>query len=234
VSGDLEEACKLYEQAASLKERALGPEHSDVALGLVNLALCRATIGQAERGLADVNRAIEIYKSAQPDTASLGNLHGNKGDVLLALGRYREAEAEFVTALNALGSQPDAHPDIFSQCLHGLGEVSLVREQPVAAAEYLQRALSIRESKGRDLFMTAETRFALAQALWERRAARGRARARALAIAARDGYAEQNRSSKEHAVVEWLDRHKPIGRRAALQKTALGDAMSDRGTRAAR
>ncbi len=69
----------------------------------------------------------------------------------------------------------------------------------------LERAFKIREAQETDPSRRAETRFALARALWE--SSRDRARARALAEEARDSYAKAELKAKLAEVDSWLHLH---------------------------
>ena len=84
-----------------------------------------------------------------------------------------------------------------------------MQQEVPAAISYLERALLIREVDEFDPTLVADTRFALARALWldggDRR------RARALAVAARDAYVSRQRSEAAD-VTAWLASHSP-GRR---------------------
>ena len=207
VSGDLMGAHQLFEQALRLKEQALGPEHPDVAITLSNLALTSIRRGRPDEALAAVNRALEIQKKhGDPDLFVLSNLHANRGDALAALGRYDEAEEELTTVLKIVGDDPKYDPENRSQALHGLGKLRVAQERAAAGIPLLEQALSIRERDEVDLTLTADTRFALACALWE--SGSDRRRARSLAAAAKDVYARSNRPEGEQTVATWLAAHR--------------------------
>ena len=63
----------------------------------------------------------------------------------------------------------------------------------------------IRQQQEIDIGKRAETRFALARALWDSN--RDRARARALAEQAKTDYASQGAKSKVAEIDRWLDSH---------------------------
>jgi tetratricopeptide (TPR) repeat protein len=117
-----------------------------------------------------------------------------------ALGYYQRALSTFV---NTLG--PD-HPHV-AYALTGLGDCYLVAGELDKAIEHLERALRIREQTGAGVWSMAETRFALAEALWD--AGRNRKRAIELARKARDGYAaEGEKAAKDLSIVEgWLEEY---------------------------
>jgi len=87
--------------------------------------------------------------------------------------------------------------------LTALGKTLAAMGRGREAVETLERALRIREASEQNPEPLAETRFALARALAT--ANGGRARSRALATAARDGYRHMAGHSSEAAAVErWL------------------------------
>ncbi|WP_437320807.1 tetratricopeptide repeat protein [Sorangium sp. So ce385] len=140
---DYRRAASLYERLRSISEKALGPDHPDVAQALVGLA--HAYLLQGDMGRAEplYLRALAIRENAlgpsHPDVAdSLDNLA-----VLYRLrGDYANAEPLHRRALaireKALG--PD-HPDL-AQSLLDLA--SLLGPSPQAET-LLRRALAIRE-----------------------------------------------------------------------------------------
>ena len=78
----------------------------------------------------------------------------------------------------------------------------LAEEDPGSALEPLERAFKIREAHEVDPSRRAETRFALARSLWETN--RDRARARALAEQAKEGYTKSALKPKLAEVENWL------------------------------
>ncbi len=207
VSGDMAGAHKLFEQALILKEHALGAEHPDVASSLSNLALALTRRGRPDEALAAVDRALAIHKEhGDFDLYGLANLHANRGDALVALGRHEEAEGEFTTVWRIVGDGPNYDHENRSQALHGLGKVRLAQGQTAAGIQLLEQALSIRERDEVDDALTADTRFTLARALWE--SGMGRRRARSLAAAAKEVYGRSNRAESEQTVAAWLTTHR--------------------------
>jgi tetratricopeptide (TPR) repeat protein len=103
----------------------------------------------------------------------------------------------------ALG--PD-HPDVAS-ALTGIAQESLALGELPAARAAAERALVIRSQPDMPAFELAETRFALARALWSDPAARKRAHA--LADQAREGFvASADAGTKPLAeLTTWLREH---------------------------
>jgi tetratricopeptide (TPR) repeat protein len=120
------------------------------------------------------------------------------------LGRYPAAAADFTRALEIYRSDPETLQRSLAEPLHGLGEVRLMQHEPTAAISYLERALRIREVDEVDPVLVADTRFAIARALWLNGG--DRRRALALAVAARDAY-QTKRRPEAADVVAWLRSH---------------------------
>jgi tetratricopeptide (TPR) repeat protein len=140
------EAEPLYQRALRIWEKALGPEHPDVATSLNNLAeLCRAQGKYAEAEPLH-QRALGIREKAlgpeHPDVAtSLNNLALH----YRAQGKYVEAEPLYQRALRigekALGPE---HPDV-ALSLNNLAFLYDAQGKYAEAEPLYQRALGIRE-----------------------------------------------------------------------------------------
>ncbi len=98
--------------------------------------------------------------------------------------------------------------------LTGIGVAHWKEHRPAEAIAPLERALAIREAGELDVGAVAETRFALARALWD--AGRDRARARRLAATARADYQRlhaqngkegRKEDKKSNEVGDWLAAH---------------------------
>jgi eukaryotic-like serine/threonine-protein kinase len=210
IEGNCDEASALYRRAIALKQEALGNDHRDVGISLNGLCQVLSCAGEFHAALEAGNRAVEIVgKTPDLEASIAGNAYTNRGLAFARLGQYRAAAADFARALEIYRSDPETLPRSLAEPLHGLGEVRLMQREVATAIPYLKRALEIREVDEVDPTLVADTRFALARALWldggDRR------RARALAVAARDGYASRQRPEVAD-VAAWLAAHSP-GRR---------------------
>ena len=114
AQGRYAEAEPLYKRALAIEEKALGPEHPDIATSLNNLALLYQVQGRYAEAEPLYKRALAIGEKAlgpeHPDVAtSLNNL----AELYQAQGRYAEAEPLYKRALaigeKALGPE---HPDV--------------------------------------------------------------------------------------------------------------------------
>lgn len=144
--GRYTEAEPLHERALAIGERAVGPDHPDVAMSLNNLAVVRWQQGRYVEAEPLYERALTIRERAftpdHPDVAtSLNNLAG----LYLYQGRYADAQPLFERALaireRAFG--PD-HPDVAST-LNNLAVLFMKQYRYVEAQPLYERALMIRE-----------------------------------------------------------------------------------------
>src|SRR5439155_366580 len=154
-TGDYAGARPLYERALAIKEKALGPDHPDVARSVGNLANLLWSSGDYPRARPLFERSLAIHEKAlgpeHPDVArSLSNL----ANLLLSTGDSAGArppdERALAIRLKVLG--PD-HPDV-AITLSNLAEVDLALGRPAAALDAALRA----EDIGREhLRLTCQT-----------------------------------------------------------------------------
>ena len=130
--------------------------------------------------------------------------------MLLDAGRPGEALGYFERALalreRALGPR---HPDLAGP-LTGRGEALVKLGRPAEALAPLERALSLRESHEGAVQELAETRFALARALWD--AHQDTARARQLAKQAGSALTQPGSEALRARVQAWLAPRTPRAR----------------------
>jgi tetratricopeptide (TPR) repeat protein len=206
LQGEREEALRAHQDGLALKERALGRDHPDVGISEGNLAVVLQALGRNQEALEHVNRSIEILENGlgagHPDLATQLS---NRGEILNALGRSRDARASFEKARIIWERELGLESRNLAYALTGIGLSYLSDADPLNAIVPLERAFKIREAQESDPSRRAETRFALARALWE--SARDRPRARALAEEAREGYAKAELKTKLAEVDIWLHVH---------------------------
>ncbi len=201
-AGDYARALALYERTRAIMEKAFGPDHPNTAHALNNLAMTHFERGDLETARPLLERALAIRESALgPDHPSVAiNLH-NIARVHLRAGELDRAEPMFARALaireKALG--PD-HPRV-AETLTEQAELALALARREDARALAERALGILEGKSSPPETLAQTRFALARALWPN----DQVRARALADAAQEGYADVGgKASARDEVARWL------------------------------
>ncbi|MFH0341757.1 MAG: tetratricopeptide repeat protein [Chromatiales bacterium] len=143
--GRYTEARPFLEKALAIREKALGPNHPDVALSLNNLADLDRAQGQYGKAEPLYQRALALWEKAlgpeHPDVAiSLNNLAALYYDQ----GEYRKAELLYQRSVaiveKALGSTP-----LVALNLNNLAELYRTQGRYEKAEPLYQRALAIRE-----------------------------------------------------------------------------------------
>jgi len=203
LRGDYGAALLAQEQALALKERALGHEHPDVGVSEGNIAIELQGLSRFQEALAHVDRAIALietgYGAGHPGLATQLN---NRGQILAALGSQREARQAFERARIIWERELGLDDRYLGYALTGIGLTYLAEDDAASAIAPLERAFKIREAHEVDTTLRADTSFALARSLWETN--RDRARARALAEQARQGYAKGAVRAKVAEVDGWM------------------------------
>ncbi|MEM9463678.1 MAG: tetratricopeptide repeat protein [Myxococcota bacterium] len=203
------EAIRVLERALSLREHSVGRDHPQTTeiLGLLGKAhLLRGAYEQAQQAFSRARR----IRARDPDTRpeSLADSINDVADVHAALGHHAQAEKEYHQALalqrqsDRVDSEARAVPRI------GLGRIRLAQGRLDRAIDHLEDAVTLLADEPPSL-RRAEARFSLARAL--DRAGREPARARKLAVTARDDYlaaAGDQRASIE-ALDAWLHARTP-------------------------
>jgi tetratricopeptide (TPR) repeat protein len=199
-------ALRRQQEGLALKERALGRDHPDVGISEGNLAVVLTALGRNQEALEHVDRSIEILENGlgagHPDLATQLN---NRGEILNALGRSRDARASFEKARIVWERELGLDNPNLAYALTGIGTSYLSEGDASNAIVPLERAFKIREAHETDPSRRAETRFALARALWE--SGRDHLRARSLAEQARGSYAEAALKTNVAEVDSWLHLH---------------------------
>ncbi|MBK7825069.1 serine/threonine-protein kinase [Nannocystis sp.] len=184
----LTESLVYYQRALKIREQAFGPENPDVAYNLDNLGEIETEQGDLTSAVTHQERALQIReKTLGADHPLVATSLFNLGATLTRQRRYPEARERLTAALairtRALGPQ---HPDV-AACLAAQSE--LERLAGGDATTPAERSLQIYEASSealpQDVF---EAKLRLAQALAVRKPT-DRARARALALNAREGFA---------------------------------------------
>jgi hypothetical protein len=202
-STDPEAALRLSRSSLELKRKVLQPDDPDIGHSLITVA------EQLHRTGNDV-AAVEVGSEARrnlreaygPTSAVVAQTESNVGEYLVALGRPAEALPLFREALSHWEPQIGSDHPFLAYPLTGLGRALVALGQPAEARPPLERALRLREAHDPNLTVRAETRFALAQALW---ATGEHRRAVDLATTSRQEYAKDptgDRAGK--AVTAWL------------------------------
>src|SRR6266567_1556889 len=144
--GQFMEAEPLYRRAVSIREKALGPGHPDVAGILNDLAMLYYFQGKYEQAEPFHQRARIIFECALgPTHHNVATSLNNLGKLYLAQGRYEQARTLMQRAL-AMREQVQGldHPDV-ANSLHHLGDLAAAEGKYNEAEELYRRALAMRE-----------------------------------------------------------------------------------------
>jgi tRNA A-37 threonylcarbamoyl transferase component Bud32/tetratricopeptide (TPR) repeat protein len=203
-------ALDLFRRSLALKEKILPPDHPDIATTLASMSEALHKLGRDDEALAGVERVKEMTVRAYgPSASDLPRLLSNQGEYLVALGRPKDAAPLFEEATARWVPAGGAENATLAFPLTGLGRARLALGQSARSLEPLEHALRLREAGEANPSLVAETRFALARALWDAGAepAKARPRARALATQARDAYAHAPDAAPAKTVDAWLAAH---------------------------
>jgi eukaryotic-like serine/threonine-protein kinase len=202
--GDFWRAGSELELALSLKQRALPPNHPDIAITLASIGFLRTEAGDSESALIAEQRALDIDRAAYGSKSPLlFMILDQRGTTFGSLHRYKEAEDDLRTSLASaealLGSDHPWTADPSTE----LGKVLVAEGREREAIPFLENALHLRERADPTSPDLADTCFALARARWT--LGQDRPGDRALAIFARDAYGMLPGFKKRAAEIDaWL------------------------------
>ena len=145
-AGKYDEARALGERALAIQEKALGPDHLDVARSLNNLALIYSRKGDYAKGEPLYQRSLAIREKAlgpvHNDVAkslnNLANLYSDKGD-------YAKAEPLYQRSLAILDNSLGPDHLLVAQSLNNLARLYRRRGDYAKAEPLLERSLAIRD-----------------------------------------------------------------------------------------
>jgi eukaryotic-like serine/threonine-protein kinase len=161
-------ALDLVQRSLAIKRRVLPPDHPDVAEGLSNEAEYLARLGKTEEALRVNGSARDIFVRAYgPTSTEAAYSLNNRGEYLITLGRPVEAVQCLKQSLTSWEGQVGPTHPFLGYPLTALGRAFLALGRPQEALEPLERSLRLREADEPDVLLVAETRFALARALWD-------------------------------------------------------------------
>jgi serine/threonine protein kinase/tetratricopeptide (TPR) repeat protein len=203
--GDREGATAAFRSALAIRTRALGADHPLCAGNIANLGNIALDVGDNHEAYRWFQQALEIWeKRLGPKDQHVATALTGLGDALVAEKAFTKAIPLYQRALaiqeEALGSEHLYLVD----ALAGLGHAYVGLRQDRPAREQLERALKLAEAQAADPVLLAGIRLGLAEALW--RTGMDRVRARALAVAARDGFVPLGKRGERGAkkANEWL------------------------------
>jgi serine/threonine-protein kinase len=145
-TGQYPEAWEKATRALALREKALGPEHPDVASTIQQLGALAWWMGKYPQALEQAERALALKKKALgPEHPEVVKAMKATAIPLRELGRYDEARQRFeqILALQEKNLGPE-HPDV-SSALSNLSVVLLDLGRFEEARRYAERALALKE-----------------------------------------------------------------------------------------
>jgi tetratricopeptide (TPR) repeat protein/tRNA A-37 threonylcarbamoyl transferase component Bud32 len=202
--GRYDEALEHERLAVELKRRS-GASRGEIARSLNNQAVILEDMGRSAEAVAVLQQAVaDLGRELGTEHPLVATFVSNEAEGLDRLGRHEEARAAYQRALaiEERGYGPDSTNLAYP--LTGLGLSYLADHHPALALAPLERARRIREAHETDALLIADTDFALARALWEAGADRGRAMQ--LAESAEKAYGQKPMFAARTAEIDrWLD-----------------------------
>ncbi|HEY7376392.1 MAG TPA: protein kinase, partial [Polyangia bacterium] len=124
--GEFQKARELTEASVALREKTVGPQHPDVAVGLTMLAVMWMACDRPDAALKAATRAIDIFRQhGDPEGFQIAVTLSDQGDALNALGRYADAERAYQESLRIFRAQLNPEHPESAYPLHGLGDVRI-------------------------------------------------------------------------------------------------------------
>jgi tRNA A-37 threonylcarbamoyl transferase component Bud32/tetratricopeptide (TPR) repeat protein len=200
--GDFARALTAADHSIAVTRRLLGPDDPLTIQWESNKGDWQETAGRLEEALqTDIQARTHFERVLGSEHPRVALVSNNEGEVLNLLGRYAEAEVAYDRAVK-LDRQSGVDADVLAWALTGLGRARLGQKRATAAVAPLEEALAIRIEKKAPPAQLAETRFALAQALWS--GPTDQSRALALGTSARSDCGDDKKCAGE--IDEWLGR----------------------------
>ena len=143
-AGKYSDALPLAQQVLTIKERLLGPDHTDVGQSLLDLATLFEGMGRYSEAVPLQERALKIFEKASDDLAVAAIANDLAGSYK-RLNRLEDAEALDNRAIEILRRElgPN-HPEI-AMSLNNLAEVYREQGRYAEAEDSYKRALAIAE-----------------------------------------------------------------------------------------
>ena len=145
-AGKVSEAIPIAQESLELCEKAAGPDHSDTATALNNLAALYEEVGDYAKAEQLLQRSLKINeKKLGPDDPDITGAINSLGALYHSIGDYAKAEPLYQRTLkiNEKELGPDDRETAIA--LNNLGDLYRSMGDYAKAAPLLQRSLKIRE-----------------------------------------------------------------------------------------
>jgi tetratricopeptide (TPR) repeat protein len=192
-----------FEKQVELSRKTFGEKSSDYARALFNLAIGQEKQKQYLKAKYNYYRAVRVLEASAPKNVLRVNALRGMADVAYAQKAYAEAEKHYRDAA-ALARLLRAGPR--GAILHLLGNALVRQKKWKEATLAFKQALPLR--KGSDPAQLALTELRLAEALWDGKL--DRKRARELAKTARERFVQAGKRAEDNVkeVDAWLRKHR--------------------------
>jgi len=201
--GDFLRQSELTQQALRILEKTVPAKHFGIAVALQHLGFTHAELGQPRTAVEYSERALKLATEIKgPQHPTLEGVHRVYGQALASEGDFARALVQYQHALALHETVNQGSPDLGAD-LAGMGQAWLRLHRPLKALSLLERALRLELTAGARSLEIANAQFLLAQALWE--VGKDKARARALATAAREAWLKNGLNPRRVAAIDaWL------------------------------
>jgi len=144
--GDYAQAEPFYQEALSMREQLLGPEHPEVAESLNNLGFFYYAQGKYQQAEPMYQRALAIYEKTQSaDSLYIARGLNNLAKLYVSSGALARAEPLYLRAQEIyVRVQGPEHP-VVAFVLYNLGDLYHKQKRLEEAGRFYKQALAIRE-----------------------------------------------------------------------------------------
>ncbi|HEY3135428.1 MAG TPA: tetratricopeptide repeat protein [Blastocatellia bacterium] len=138
-----QQAQEQYEKARKTLQRALGPDHIDVANSINDLAYTYMLTGKYSQAEPLFEQALAIYEKAQPDTRYVADRLGNLAECYDRQGGYEKAEPLYKRVVEIRTSNLDVNPRAAIESLSNLAFLYFERGKYAEAERRFNEALDV-------------------------------------------------------------------------------------------
>jgi tetratricopeptide (TPR) repeat protein len=214
TQGDFGRALAELDLGVKTLESSLGPDHPDLGDPLNDLGRTLSLAGRHDEAIVVLRQAIALGERALgADHPSVAISKTNLGRVLRRTGRCSEAMPLFDDSVRIYEKSFSPSYEGLLYPLIEIGVCQIDLGHPKQALGPLERALALEDRpEGIQPEKVAETKYALARALWDAGDAKNRDRARSLAVVARDVFASIRAAfarGPQAEVEAWIARNAP-------------------------